>query len=73
MNSNYLVILRLGQKRNLNMILSELSLGVTKEQLIKIYGFATKNKFDVLLVDLDQADINKKFRKNFLDIINDIE
>ena len=56
MNSNYLVILRLGQKRNLNMILSELSLGVTKEQLIKIYGFATKNKFDVLLVDLDEPE-----------------
>lgn len=73
LNSNYLVILKLGQKRNLNMILSELSLGVTKEQLIKIYGFATKNKFDVLLVDLDEPDINKKFKRNFLDIINDIE
>ncbi len=73
LNSNYLVILKLGQKRNLNMIMSELSLGVTKEQLIKIYNYATKNKFDVLLVDLDQADINKKFRKNFLDVIEDIE
>lgn len=73
LNSNYLVILKLGQKRNLNMILSELSLGVTKDQLIKIYNFATRDKFDVLLVDLDQADINKKFRKNFLNVIEDIE
>lgn len=73
LNSNYLVILKLGQRRNLNMIMSELSLGVTKDQLIKIYGFATKNKFDVLLVDLDEPDLNKKFKRNFLDIIEDIE
>ena len=73
MNSNYLVILRLGQKRNLNMIMSELSLGVTKEQLIKIYNYATKDKFDVLMVDLDEPNINHKFRKNFLNVIEDIE
>ena len=73
LNSNYLVILKLGQKRNLNMIMSELSLGVTKDQLIKIYNFATKDKFSVLIVDLDEPDVNKKFRKNFLDIIEDIE
>jgi len=73
LNSNYLVILKLGQKRNLNMIMSELSLGVTKDQLIKIYSFATKEKFNVLMVDLDEPDVNKKFRKNFLDIIEDIE
>jgi len=73
LNSNYLVILKLGQKRNLNMIMSELSLGVTKDQLIKIYNFATKDKFSVLMVDLDEPNINMKFRKNFLDIIEDIE
>ncbi len=73
LNSNYLVILKLGQKRNLNMILSELSLGVTKDQLIKIYNYATKDKFDVLMVDLDEPNINHKFRKNFLNVIEDIE
>lgn len=73
LNSNYLVILKLGQKRNLNMIMSELSLGVTKDQLIKIYNYATRDKFDVLLVDLDEPNINMKFRKNFLDIVEDIE
>ena len=55
------------------MIMSELSLGVTKDQLIKIYNFATRDKFNVLLVDLDEPDVNKKFRKNFLGIIEDIE
>ena len=73
LNSNYLVILKLGQKRNLNMIMSELSLGVTKDQLIKIYNFATKDKFSVLIVDLDEPNVNKKFRRNLLDIIEDIE
>ena len=73
LNSNYLVILKLGQKRNLNMIMSELSLGVTKDQLIKIYNFATRDKFSVLIVDLDEPDLNKKFKRNFLDIIEDIE
>jgi hypothetical protein len=55
------------------MILSELSLGVTKDQLIKIYNYATKDKFSVLMVDLDEPNINHKFRKNFLDVIEDIE
>ena len=73
LNSNYLVILKLGQKRNLNMIMSELSLGVTKDQLIKIYSYATRDKFSVLMVDLDEPNTNKKFRKNFLDTIEDIE
>jgi hypothetical protein len=73
LNSNYLVILKLGQKRNLNMIMSELSLGVTKDQLIKIYNYATKDKFSVLMIDLDEPNVNNKFRKNFLDIIEDIE
>ena len=73
LNSNYLVILKLGQKRNLNMIMSELSLGVTKDQLIKIYNYATKDKFSVLMIDLDEPNVNMKFRRNFLDIIEDIE
>ena len=65
LNSNYLLVLKLGQKRNLNMIMSGLSLGVTKGQLIKLYSYATRDKFSVLIVDLDEPNINKKFRRNF--------
>ena len=55
------------------MLLSELSLGVTKDQLLKIYGHATRNKFDVLFVNLDEPDVNQKFRRNFLDIYSEVE
>lgn len=68
-NCNYFVILKLSGKRDLNLILSEFELGITKQQLIDMYDFATKEKFNVLLIDVE-APIEKRFRKNFLEYIN---
>lgn len=68
-NSNYFVVLKAGNKKSLNLMLSEFSVGVDKDQLLKMYEYATKDKFNFLLIDND-ADIEKKFRRNFDEYLN---
>jgi hypothetical protein len=69
-NCNYMVILKIGgQKREINLILSEFSLGVTKEQLFKIYEYATSEKFSTLYIDVS-AKPEERFRKGFLEILD---
>lgn len=67
-NCNYFVILKLSGKRDLNLILSEFELGVSKQELMDMYEYATKEKFNVLLIDVE-APKEKRFRKNFLEYI----
>ena len=62
---NYLIILKLSSNRDLNLIMSEFSLGLDKNELLDIYKDATKQKFNFLKIDLDQSDDGKKFSKNF--------
>ena len=72
-NSNYFVILKAGNKKSLNMVLSEFAVGVSKEQLQNMYEYATKDKFNFLLINCDEGDPHKKYRHNFdefLDIDN---
>jgi len=64
-NSNYFVILKAGNKKSLNLMLNEFSVGVDKDQLINMYEHATKEKFNFLLINCDESDPNKKFRHNF--------
>jgi hypothetical protein len=69
-NCNYMVILKIGgQKREINLIMSEFGLGVTKEQLFKIYDYATEEKFSPLFIDLE-APAKARIRKGFLEIID---
>ena len=68
-NCSYMVILKLGGNREVNMILSNYGLGVTKEQLIAMYQYATQEKFSPLILDLDEAPENR-FRKGFLEILD---
>ena len=68
-NCSYMFILKLSGNREVNMILSEFGLGVTKEQLIKIYEYATNEKFSPLLIDME-ADKNKRFRKGMQEFLN---
>ena len=67
-NCSYMVILKLGGNREINMILSTFGLGVTKEQLLDMYQYATKEKFSPLLIDLEESP-EKRFRKGFLEIL----
>lgn len=62
---NYLIILKLSSVRDLNLMLSDFSLGVDRNELAMIYKDATKKKFDFLKVDIDNPDNNKKFSRNW--------
>ena len=46
-----MVLLKLSGNREVNMILSEFGLGVTKEELIDIYEYATKERFSPMIMD----------------------
>ena len=65
-NINYLVVLKLGGTRDVNSILRECSVDLTKEQLLRMYNEATKEKFDVKVFNLDKSG-NERYRKNFMD------
>lgn len=68
-NCSYMVLLKLSGNREVNLILSEFGLGVSKEELTEIYKYATAEKFSPLLIDLE-AEPDSRFRKGLLDIIN---
>jgi hypothetical protein len=67
-NCSYMVILKLSGNREVNMILSEFGLGVSREQLLGMYEYATKEKFSPLLIDLEEEPV-KRFRKGFTQIL----
>jgi hypothetical protein len=64
-NCNYLIVLKLSGEKEIKMMLREVGLGLTKEQLINMYAYATNQKFDVLIIDYESSDINRRYRKNF--------
>jgi len=68
-NCSYMVLLKLSGNREVNLIMSEFGLGVTKEQLLEMYKYATAEKFSPLIIDLEQEP-DKRFRKGFTTILN---
>jgi retron-type reverse transcriptase len=64
-----MVFLKLGGVREVKDILRNFALGISKDQLINMYNYATDEKLDCLLLDLE-ADKTKKFRKNFDEYMN---
>ena len=69
-NINYLVVLKLGGTRDINSILRECSVDLTKEQLLKMYQDATREKFNVFIINLDKNG-NERYRCNFTDYYTD--
>ena len=63
-----MVLLKLSGNREVNIILSEFGLGITKDELLALYQFATAEKFSPLIIDMEE-DITKRFRKGFLNIL----
>ena len=63
-NCSYMVFLKIGGVREIKDILRNFGLGISKEQLLNMYEYATDEKFGCLLLDLE-ANKDKKFRKNF--------
>jgi len=61
-----MIILRLGSgKRELSLVLSEFGMGMTKEQLMAMYEYATDTKFVPLIIHMDEPNRDKKFFKGF--------
>ena len=67
-NCSYLVLLKLSGVRDARLILSEMSLGLTRDELMNAYEYATDTKFSPLIVDL-AAPKQSRFRKGFSEII----
>jgi hypothetical protein len=68
-NCSYMVLLKLSGNREVNVILSEFGLGVTKDELVAIYEFATQEKLQPLIIDLE-AQPADRFRKGLDQIID---
>jgi len=68
-NVNYVVILKLGGSRDINSLLREVSVGLTKDELLFMYDDATRDKFSCLIINLDKSG-NERYRKNFLEYYN---
>ena len=64
-NCNYLIILKMSGDREVNLIMKESGLGLSKQQLLGIYEFATDTKFSPLIINIEETDKHKKFRKGF--------
>ena len=69
-NCNAMWILKLAGQREVNIILKEFSLGVDKEILLKMYDYATNERFYPLMIDLEASCMNNKFRKGLFEFIN---
>jgi hypothetical protein len=67
-NCSYIVILKLSQSRDAKLILSEMGLGITREQLWSVYEYATDTKFSPLIIDL-AAPKSERFRKGFDEVV----
>jgi len=67
-NCSYMVLLKLSGQREVNLILSEFGLGITKDELMEFYAYATREKFSPLIIDME-ADPADRFRKGFTDIL----
>ena len=68
-NCSNMILLKLSGNREVNMILSEFGLGVSKEQLMNMYEYATREKFSPLIIDLEK-DPSDRFRKGFTEILD---
>ena len=64
-NVNYVVILKLGGTRDINSLLREVSIGLSKEQLLEMNKKATKIKFDVMILYLEKSGKITLQKKNF--------
>jgi hypothetical protein len=62
---SYIFLIKINQKRDLNLILLDSGDMLGKDQLKKLYDDATKEKFNFLKINLNTSDLNKKFSKNF--------
>jgi len=68
-NCNYLVLLKINGSREVKMILTSGGIGIDAKQLIALYKYATAEQFIPLIINLEESDENKKFRRGFTDYL----
>lgn len=68
-NCSYMILLKLSGNREVTLIMSEFGLGVTKEELLKLYEYATAEKFSPLVIDMEESK-ESRFRKGLLEILD---
>ena len=66
-NISYLVLLSMTDARNTNLIAQTLGLSIEKHVVKSIIKNATKEKLNVLIIDISNGDVNRKFRRNWSD------
>ena len=64
-NASQLIVFRIRNYQDLDMIINELSALFDKKTMLHIYKEATKQQFSFLYVDLSAPDINNMFMVNF--------
>lgn len=70
-NSTYMIILKLGaSSRELKCLLSEMGASLDKDQLVNMYEYATNTKFVPMIVNCEEQDKYKKYRKGFDEILD---
>ena len=68
-NLNYLILKKLSSLRDLNLIMSEYNLGLSRDKMMEVYKYCTNEKTNFLLCDLDNV-MEKRFRHNLLEVID---
>lgn len=69
-NCNYLILLKLGNNREIASILKTNGLAIDKDQLLKMYKYSTSEQFTPLIVDIESGDDLKKYRKGLTQYLN---
>lgn len=70
-NLNYIVLFKLNDNTTLRSILYNHNIhDINKDTLKKYYNFATREKFNFLLLDLNPENKNIAYRHNFLNIFH---
>lgn len=69
-NCSYLILLKMSGDRDVSMIMREAGLGLTKPQLMGMYEYATDTKFSPLIINIEESDKTKKFRKCLTEYLN---
>jgi hypothetical protein len=64
---SHLMLLKLSSMRDLNMVMADYNLGLSKDEVKAIYKDATKTAGDFLKIDVNTADNNKRYSRNWTD------
>lgn len=70
LNSTNVFLKKLSSMRDLNLILSDFRLDITKEQLQRMYKLCTEKFEDFFQIDVNTNDDRMRYRRNFTEPLN---